>query len=573
MKVSLIALNSKYIHSNPAIYYIAANCPDYDISTNEYTINDNMDNVMGEIYRENADVLGFSCYIWNIEEVLYIARNIKKVAPKKVIVLGGPEVSFDSCAILKDNPTVDYIISGEGEISFKGLLEHLKQVSKDFSSIPGIAYRNNNHIVINPIARPLKLEELPSHIDLYLSKIGSRIFYYETSRGCPYNCSYCLSSTFKGVKYFPDERIKRELKLLADNGIELVKFVDRTFNTKKTHYMEIFRFLRDIGKGRYHFEICGDILDEETMDFLEDVPKGLFQFEIGVQSTNTASLIEINRRVDFQKISNNVTRLMQWGNIHLHLDLIAGLPFEIYESFQQSFNDVISLEPDMLQMGFLKMLKGSRIREGARDHGFIFRDKAPYEVMANSYLSYMELLKLKDIEGILEKYYNSKNFMSSYRYLSINYHINNKFGFFEGFADYWRKNDYFKKSQSNADYYKVLNQFVIDSYGDSDFLSFLKYDYLMWGKNYAIPDWLTIEPDKEYRERCNSFLSSSTNIEKYLPTLAGNTTREIIKSTRIEPFSFSLESLKKGNKKDKVNTDLLFLYKNKKAIDSMEIIL
>lgn len=573
MKVSLIAMNSKYIHSNPAIYYIAANCPEYEVSTHEYTINDSIDNVMGEIYRENADMLGFSCYIWNIEEVLYIARNIKKVAPKKLIVLGGPEVSFDSGALLKENPSVDYIISGEGEISFKGLLELLKKGSKEFSSISGLTFRNNNEIVTNPITKPLNLAELPSHLNLYLSKIGSRIFYFESSRGCPYNCSYCLSSTFKGVEYFPMERIKRELKELADKEVELVKFVDRTFNTKKSHYMDIFRFLRDIGKGRYHFEICGDILDEETMDFLRDVPNGLFQFEIGVQSTNALALKEINRSMDYQKLSNNVALLNQWGNIHLHLDLIAGLPFENYENFQQSFNDVISLEPDMLQLGFLKMLKGSRVREGAREHGFIFRDKAPYEVMANSYLSYMEILKLKDIEDILGKYYNSKNFMSSYKYISTNFYDNNEFDFFEGFADYWRKNNYFQKSQSNVDYYKILNNFMVDLFGDSDFLDFLKYDYLMLGKNYAIPDWLSIEPDKEYRERCNSFLSSSTNIEKYLPTLAGNTTREIIKSTRIEPFRFSLDSLMKGNKKEWVITNILFLYKNKKAIDSMEIIL
>lgn len=576
MKISLIALNSKYIHSNLAVYYLKASCPHHDVKIFEYTVNEDKGYLLGEIYREKADVYGFSCYIWNIEMIMSITKELKKVRPQARILLGGPEVSFDPVNIMTENPWIDFIISGEGEKPIALLMDCIKEgESKQFlSNIQGLTYHSEKGINTNPEGEPMDLEEIPDFIDDYLEGISNRLLYYETSRGCPYNCSYCLSSTFKGVKFMPMDRLIKDMEKIIHKDISLIKFVDRTFNTNKDHYMKVFSFFKDNSKNtKCHFEICGDILDEETMVFLDNINPGLFQFEVGIQSTNKDSLEAINRKMDFEKLTSNIKRITDKGNIPMHLDLIAGLPFEDYTSFAKSFNDVIKLNPDMLQLGFLKFLKGTGIRENDSIHQYKYRDYAPYEVLENKFITYEEILKLKEIEEILDKYYNSKDFSSSYSYLSNRYYKNNPFAFFEDFANHWNRQGLFKLPQSHKGLFEIIYNYVVETWQDISFVDFLKYDYLSLGKNYQMPQWLSPQTSKEYKDRNYSFLDNRENISRFLPEMLDKNTREIVKSTHIERFNYSLGNLKIGHWVDSRETTIIFLYENKKCIGTREIIL
>ncbi|HHW48406.1 MAG TPA: B12-binding domain-containing radical SAM protein, partial [Clostridiaceae bacterium] len=393
MRTVLVALNSKYIHSSLAPWYLKAACGDGcgEIIVLEYTINDDIENVLGEIYSLKPDVAAFSCYIWNIGKALRLSENLKKVLPSVKIVLGGPEVSFDAEKIMEENQFIDYIITGEGEAAFKSLLTALKDLKDEpekslLSSIGSLVYRFDGNIFSNNPCELIKdLDQIPSpYTGEMLASTSDKVVYFESSRGCPFSCSYCLSSTIDGVRHFSLDRVKSELFKLIKAGVKLVKFVDRTFNCNKARAKEIFKFVIEHGENTaFHFEAAADLFDDEMIEMLSQAPSGRIQFEIGIQSTNMQTLAAVNRKSNLDRVFDNVRKLRQHGNIHLHLDLIAGLPYEDFCSFKTSFDAVYSLKPHNLQLGFLKMLKGSKIRREAYKYSYNYRSYPPYEVLGN----------------------------------------------------------------------------------------------------------------------------------------------------------------------------------------------
>lgn len=458
MKVLLIALNSKYVHSNLAIRYLRAYVNEFDVEIFEGTINENPFNLALEIARKKPDVVAFSCYIWNIENILKICGILKEINKDITIILGGPEVSYDPKNILQLNEYIDYIIFGEGEETFKELLEYLSRQGKrkDLKSMKGLAFRLGEEIIVNE-ERPLitNLDTIPFPYDL---EIPSKIVYYEASRGCPFSCKYCLSSTIKGVRFFSLERIKRDLKYLIDNDVKLVKFVDRTFNANKRMAIEIWEFLIQNSKGtKFHFEIAADLLDEDCFEVLKRAPKDLFQFEIGVQTTNETVLKNINRIMDFERVKNNVKRVMSMGNIHCHLDLIVGLPGEDFSSFRRSFEDVMDIKPDVLQIGFLKVLKGSPISFEAEEYGIKYSPYPPYQVLKTKDLSFEEVVFLLKFEEVFETFYNSHIFNNTIRYFLNKL---NSYEFFSKLTIFLEENNFFKLNFDLNGKTKLLLEFL-----------------------------------------------------------------------------------------------------------------
>ncbi|MGF7186748.1 radical SAM superfamily enzyme YgiQ (UPF0313 family) [Desulfitispora alkaliphila] len=496
MKTLLVALNSSFIHSSLAVRYLSSYCKsEFEIEILEATVNAHQEDLLGKIYLQKADLVAFSCYIWNIELVLKIAQDLKKVAPATKILLGGPEVSFDGEETLAQHEYIDYIITGEGEKSFYTLLHALKKGENyhRLMQVGGLVWRNKGRILSNPVGEALELSSLSAPYYGDLKYLENKIVYFEASRGCPFNCSYCLSSATTGVRFFSMEKVKEQLGLLIAARVKQVKFVDRTFNANKEFAMEVWRFLVDNAEGdiNFHFEISADLLDQESIEFLKGIPKGLFQFEIGVQSTNKDTLGEINRGVKFDKLTESVKRLREQRNIHLHLDLIAGLPEENYESFAQSFNDVIALKPDMLQQGFLKMLKGSAIRENAKEYSYKFKQYPPYEVLSNRDMSYEELLNLHRIEEVLVKYYNSRLFEYSLEHLMFyREYWDSPFEFFQGLAQYWLDKGHFDRGIKQGNLYEILLAYCeANNIKDMGFKELLKLDFLLSQRVKQLPHW------------------------------------------------------------------------------------
>lgn len=523
MKVIFTTLNAKYVHINLAIRTIAKHCSEFSPEICEYTINDNIDSIIASLHMQKADVIAFSCYIWNIEKVLYICRCLKEVNPKLKIILGGHEVSYDAEEIMQDNPWVDYIISGEGEKAVKALLGAIKN-SAPLENVPSLTYREDGKILCTPICTPSDINEYEFSYDETIRDFKGKIIYYESSRGCPFSCAYCLSGNNSRVSYLDIERVKKELLFFIENNVPLVKFVDRTFNADKERAKEIFTFLIDNAKDTlFHFEMAGSLVDDETIEILKTAPGGLFQFEIGVQSTNEKTIKGIGRKIEFEKLKETVKKLVGLKNVHIHLDLIAGLPYEGYESFKKSFDDVISLCPDVLQLGFLKLLKGSRIRGEAEKFGYKFKSSAPYEVMENDFMSFDELIKLKFIEDLLDKYYNSGDFKRSMEFLFKK--ISSPFEVFEKIYDYYDKNALFEKSISLEMRYEVLSDiFDYDGFKDN-----VKADRLT-NRKAKMP----YENEMHFKERCFEFLKNEDNIKKYLPDFSGEAPRKIYKNLRFE---------------------------------------
>jgi len=546
MKVLLTTLNSKHIHSNLAIRYLYSFCKEEfpELELREFTINQDPDYCLAEIYKGDYQVACFSCYIWNITETLRLINNLKKVQPNLIIVLGGPEVSFDPEVALQHNPAVDYIILGEGEITFQELLRYLVKKQGKIEELLGLAYRKGSQVQLTG-TRPLitDLGRLPFPYEKRdIASLKNKIIYYESSRGCPFGCSYCLSSTIHGVRFFPLERVKRDLQFFLDAKVKQVKFVDRTFNVKKSHSLEIMRYLyaHDNGYTNFHFEITADLLDEETLEFLKDVRPGLFQFEIGVQSTNPATLQAIRRRMDFQKLKMVVERLAGYKNIHLHLDLIAGLPYEGFKSFKNSFDQVYALKPDNLQLGFLKFLKGTSIREERELHGYVYRDEPPYEVLANRYIGFGEMLRLKGMEAMLELYYNSHHFDYSLAYLMHNIY-QSPAGFFEDFSRYWEEQGLHHAAHNQIELYKILLDFFrYRSFpGQKLFAEVLKLDYLCRHKSPLPPFLPQLEPE-DFKNSCHKFLQIKENVAKFLPAYQGQPAKNIMKQVHFEVFAYDL---------------------------------
>ncbi|WZL74518.1 B12-binding domain-containing radical SAM protein [Clostridiaceae bacterium 35-E11] len=578
MKILLTTLNSKYIHTALSLQYLYSYCKDdfNNMKIREYTINHHVDYILGEIYKGQFDILCFSCYIWNITSTLEVVKNLKKVNPKQIIVLGGPEVSFDPIALMKREESIDYIVFGEGEDTFKELLHMLINEKKAPEQIEGIVYRKGEDVFKNKDrALITNLEKIPSPYLEALEKqeqeYENKIIYYESSRGCPHNCRYCLSSTIKGVRFFPLDRVKRDLDLFIGKRVKQVKFVDRTFNTKKHHSLSIMKHLveKDNGYTNFHFEITADLLDHEILDFLSTVREGLFQFEIGVQTTYDKTMKSIDRRVDFGILSDVVRKISSFKNIHLHLDLIAGLPYEDFNRFKQSFDDVYRLNPEKLQLGFLKLLKGSGIRKDKDLHGYIFHEEAPYEVLSNQYMRYDDILKLKMIEEMVEHFYNSHSLTNAINYLLTNFYKNPS-DFYHALADYWEERGYHHISHSKKALYEILLYFYKEKEFENEavFKEILKLDYFAQGRGSLLTCFTNVEREN-FQHRIHEFLHDEKNIEKYLPQYRGVPVKQILKKVHFENFRYDVVSIINNPTGDQIKeklTTILFQYELERKV-------
>jgi radical SAM superfamily enzyme YgiQ (UPF0313 family) len=494
MKILLVAINAKYIHTNLAIYSLRAYAEKYQdsIELAEYTINHHAEDILKGIYKKNADVIAFSCYIWNIEMVTRVVKELKKVRPKAKLWFGGPEVSYDPKECLKIHKEWDGILIGEGEQTFLELLEYYIDQKRELNQIPGLAYKKSAYantrlekpytayldkktdapvksakaqaeltasdIIITEIRQPLSMDELPfPYKDL--EGFRNKIIYYESSRGCPFSCSYCLSSIDKRVRHRKVELVKEELQFFLNHKIPQVKFVDRTFNCNKSHAMEIWRFIkeRDNGITNFHFEIAADLLGDEELELLAGLRPGQIQLEIGVQSTNPDTISVIHRKMDLDKLGRNVGAIREGHNIHQHLDLIAGLPLEDYQSFSKSFQEVYKLKPDQLQLGFLKVLKGSLMEEEVNKYGIIHQSTPPYEVLKTNQLSYDQVLLLKGACDMVEIYYNSGQFQYSMQF--IEHFFETPMQMYQELSNYYEKTNMELMAHSRIQRYEILLEF------------------------------------------------------------------------------------------------------------------
>ena len=462
MKILLAACNAKYIHSNLAVYDLQAYAAKYadHIILKEYTINQQKDDIMRDIYLEHPDVVCVSCYIWNISFVKELMADLTKILPDAVFWAGGPEVSYDAEKFLAENPEFTGVMVGEGEETFLELSGHyIEQSPADLKDITGVCYRDGEKIVHNGWRQIMDLSSIP-FIYKDLADFKNRIIYYESSRGCPFSCSYCLSSIDKKLRFRDTEMVKKELQFFIDNKVPQVKFVDRTFNCKHDHAMAIWKYINehDNGVTNFHFEISADLLREEELQEMSTMRPGLIQLEIGVQSTNPDTIKAIHRTMDFEKLKGIVNRIHSFGNIHQHLDLIAGLPYEDYDSFRKSFNDVYALKPQQLQLGFLKVLKGSHMMEMCQEYEIVYKTREPYEVLSTKWLDYDHVLKLKNVENMVEVYYNSGQFQNTLEYLEG--FFPDAFSIYEGLGRFYMEKGYGDVSHTRMRRYEILLEFL-----------------------------------------------------------------------------------------------------------------
>lgn len=497
MKVKLIAINSKYIHSNLAIRYLKAytNQINYDCELIEFSINDRVERIVEEIILTRPDIIVLSCYIWNVEYVAAVSKLIKLIDSSIEIVYGGPEVSYDGRTFLEEN-VGDYLIEGEGEVTFKEFINFKLGECSDINVIKGLYHKSEGNVIYNGSRELMDMNDIvfPYYED---ENLNNKIVYYEGSRGCPFKCKYCLSSTVHGVRFLDVERVKKELKFFIDKKVRLIKFVDRTFNCNSRFAMEIWKFLIDTpSETAFHFEISADILKPEELEILAKAPKGKFQFEVGVQTTNNTVLRNINRFVNFEHIKEKVDELMELNNIKQHLDLIAGLPGEDYESFRKSFNDVYAIKPEEIQLGFLKLLKGSSMRDEADKWGMVYSPYPPYEILKTKDISYDELLKLKKVEKMVDKYYNSQKFNNILNYFTKKYDL--PFDFYYDLGGFFAEKGYFSRNISSVDYYKVFLEFNEEFLKESNTIlaEVVKYDYLKYNKKKWLPEFLNRDISK-----------------------------------------------------------------------------
>lgn len=464
MKILLAACNAKYIHSNLAVYDLQAYASDYadHIVLKEYTINQQKDDIMRDIYLEHPDVVCVSCYIWNLSFVKELMADLIKILPGADFWAGGPEVSYDAEKFLTENSEFKGVMVGEGEETFKELAGYyVEKNPQNLKDMTGICYRDGDQIIHNGWRQIMDLSSIP-FIYKDLSEFKNRIIYYESSRGCPFSCSYCLSSIDKKLRFRDTETVKKELQFFIDNKVPQVKFVDRTFNCKHDHAMAIWKYINehDNGVTNFHFEISADLLREEELQEMSTMRPGLIQLEIGVQSTNPDTIKAIHRTMDFEKLKGIVDRIHSFGNIHQHLDLIAGLPYEDYDSFRHSFNDVYALKPQQLQLGFLKVLKGSHMMEMCREYGIVYKTQEPYEVLSTKWLDYDHVLKLKTVENMVEVYYNSGQFQNTLEYLEK--FFPDAFSIYERLGSFYMEKGYGDVSHTRMRRYEILLEFLED---------------------------------------------------------------------------------------------------------------
>ena len=541
--VALVSLNAKFIHSNLAIDYLRSYSEKEQIPVAievvEFHINQPVDYIVGELLMMDIDIVGFSCYIWNITATLHVITRLKLAKPEMTIIVGGPEVSYESAELLEKHPEIDYCIIGEGEQSFGDLL-------RDLVDKGGVLEARER--IIHGI--PVPLHEIPSP---YPHDLGERyhnkLVYLETSRGCPFNCQYCLSANTRQVRYFPWQRVEEEFIKLMDGGFPQVKLIDRTFNANSAWALRIFRFLVEENTKRgafdngapptiFHFEISADILTEELLAYLSQVPPGLFQFEIGIQSTTPRVLEVIQRQSDWRILSENIRRLAKPGNIHLHLDLIVGLPQETWKSFRQSFDDVYELGGQRIQMGFLKLLKGSGLRERSEELGLVFDPYPPYEVVATSTMTALEIVRLKEIEALLEQYYNSHRFTMTLDLMTSQVYTS-PFQFFQDLATYFRSRRLHQVSHSPLALYDILHSFIGQYHGQVLPLAeeALKFDYLRTEGHRPLRSWMPNELGRDHRRARHDLLQDTHVRAKLDPATLALSPREMAQQVRVGRFS------------------------------------
>ena len=468
MKVLLTTLNSQYVHSNLAIRYLYTVIVNEDCEADlrEFSINNEKDYIYSEIMRANYDMVCFSCYLWNIEETTVLAADLKKAKPDLKILIGGPETSFDGIEYMNQNPWCDFMISGEGEYPFFRLIQLLtgKRQALDMteedelSTIPGLTYRIGNLIYVNDQIDPLDFDSIPFPYSV-LEPEKDKVVYYESSRGCPFRCSYCMSSIDKTVRSLDIHRVERELKYFLFKEVDQVKFIDRTFNYDRDRAYEIMKYIidNDNGKTCFHFELCGDLLDDRTIELLKTARKGMFQMEIGIQSTNPDTLKAVDRSENIYPVLYNTDKLVECGTCHTHVDLIAGLPLETMETFERGFDKVYNLKADAFQMGFLKVLKGTKMHRMAEENGIIYRDHTPYEVISTPWISADEMILLKEIERMLDTYYNRKGFNHTLDYLTSEM---NPFQMFKRLAEFYYARGYQNRERRKDDQYRIMLEFA-----------------------------------------------------------------------------------------------------------------
>lgn len=558
MKIFLTAINAKYIHSNLAVYSLRAYAKDYQdqIVIGEYTINNRVDYILEQIYKAKPDVLCFSCYIWNMDYVEELITEYHKLCPEVPIWVGGPEVSYEVETFLAEHPQVTGVMIGEGERTFKQLCRYYVNRTGSLEEIRGIAFRDQDSgkTIFTPVQEPMNMSDIPFCYD-HIENFENRIIYYESSRGCPFNCSYCLSSIDKKLRFRDIELVKKELAFFIEKKVPQVKFVDRTFNCRHDHAMEIWRFVKEHDNGitNFHFEISADLLNEEELALIHDMRPGLIQLEIGVQSTNEITIREIHRTMKLELLKDIVRKIQSGENIHEHLDLIAGLPYEDYATFAKSFDEIYALKPNQLQLGFLKVLKGSYMYEHAAEYEIVYHAKTPYEVMKTKWLSFDDVLKIKQVEEMLEVYYNSGQFEITMKVMEPLFE--SAFAMFQGFGAFYEEKGYFGMSHSRIRRAEILLEFMREQKSGDAVLQMLE-------------ESLTF--DLYYRENCKSrpFWAPS-------PAEFKEQTRYYCKNgvkSHVEPFHYrfpekSKKALNEIPTRLKQPVYMLFDYENRDPLD------
>lgn len=551
MKTVLVAINAKYIHSNLAVYSLRsyARTFGYEPELLEFTINQQKDQILKGIYEAKPDLLCFSCYIWNLSYAEEIIEDIKKILPKVTIWAGGPEVSYDAPKFLKRHPEVDGIMCAEGEKTLTELISYYeigKSQGKSLDGINGIVYQENKTIHQTPLRDIMNMDDLVFPYE-DLKEFEHKIIYYESSRGCPFSCSYCLSSIDKKLRFRSFSLVEKELEFFLAHKVPQVKFVDRTFNCKKSHAMAIWTYIKEHDNGitNFHFEIAADLLTEDEIALIQTMRPGLIQLEIGVQSTNEKTLAEIHRKTDFEEITRKVKAVQKGENVHQHLDLIAGLPYENYESFGHSFNDVYALKPEQLQLGFLKVLKGSYMAEAAEGYGCVHKAKPPYEVLGTRWLSYEEILKLKGVEEMVEVYYNSGQFQKTIR--AMEHLFETAFSMYEELADFYEKNGYNEVSHTRIRRYEILQEFLQEKEANLEYFKQLMIFDLYARENMKTrPQWAN--DLSAYKMQILDFYKKEEENPELLTDYQGYQARQTIKMTHIEVFTYDVinENEEKG---------------------------
>ena len=563
MRLLLVAINAKYIHSNLAVHSLRAYAKKHGyadaVSLAEFTINHSQEDILRGIYKEKADVIAFSCYIWNIEIVLRLTKELRKIVPEAKLWLGGPEVSYDPKECLTKNPEVEGLMLGEGEQTFLELIQFYRDNRSGLDRISGIAFRQENQIVISAPRELLTLADIPFPYD-DLSDFKNRIIYYESSRGCPFACSYCLSSVDKRIRFRDISLVKKELQYLLDQQVPQVKFVDRTFNCNKAHAMAIWRYIKENDNGitNFHFEIAADLLEEDEISLLATLRPAQVQFEIGVQSTNPETVGAIHRKMDLVRLKSNVERIREGKNIHQHLDLIAGLPLESYNSFEQSFQEVYEMMPDQLQLGFLKVLKGSPMEADCNAYGIVYRENPPYEVLLTRDLSYEELLKLKGICEMVEIYYNSGQFSKAISYLGHFYSspmrlYEELYSYYEGKHMEMLAHSRIRRYEILLDFYrdqvlpKIRDHSVDKSLWQDLFIEILLMDLFLREDMKSRPSFAAKQSQKNYKEIYNEY-------------------RKQHKLVHIEDFTFDIFAAVAEGKVIRKDHTILFNYSDRDPI-------